>query len=118
MYAGHNDLIARELDVIGLRVARMLESKGFRAYHLMSSRGCIDDRFLISLLSPKHIAAKAGLGEIGYSSLLITPKFGPRVRFNPILTDADLEVDQQIDGRFWETCKAKPCIAQCPSGAL
>jgi len=35
----------------------------------------------------------AGLGEIGYSKLLLTPEFGPRQRFACILTETPLEPD-------------------------
>ena len=36
-------------------------------------------------------AVRAGVGEIGYCGVLLTPEFGPRQRIQMILTDAELE---------------------------
>ena len=38
----------------------------------------------------KDAAVKAGLGVIGRNNLLITPRFGPRVRLRALLVDMDL----------------------------
>ncbi len=39
-----------------------------------------------------------GMGEIGYSKLLLTPQFGPRQRLAFIITDAPLRPDPLYDG--------------------
>lgn len=58
----------------------------------------------------------AGLGEIGYSRIFLTPQFGPMQRFNIMLTDAPLEPDPLYDGpRICDRCKL--CVKNCP-GAL
>lgn len=58
----------------------------------------------------------AGLGEIGYSRIFLTPEFGPMQRFNILLTDAPLEADPLYDGP--QICdKCKLCVKNCP-GAL
>ena len=45
------------------------------------------------LVDVEDAAVRAGLGEIGYARFFLTPRFGPRQRFQAILTDAVLEPD-------------------------
>ena len=40
----------------------------------------------------------AGLGEIGYSKVFLTPQFGPRQRIGVVLTEAELEPDPIYSG--------------------
>ncbi|MEO0299721.1 MAG: hypothetical protein ABIM58_02960, partial [candidate division WOR-3 bacterium] len=59
----------------------------------------------------------AGLGEIGYSKLLLTPEFGPRQRFACILTDAPLEPDPIYEGPpICDRCML--CVKECSAGAI
>lgn len=59
----------------------------------------------------------AGLGEIGYSRIFLTPEFGPLQRFNIMLTDAPLEPDPLYNGpKLCDGCKS--CVRNCPGGAL
>lgn len=65
------------------------------------------------------IAVDAGLGEIGRLGLLVTPKYGPRVRLAKVLTDMPLVPDTPIRfgvTEFCETCML--CAQECPSGAI
>ncbi len=45
------------------------------------------------LLDFDDAAVRAGVGEIGYLGVLLTPEFGPRQRIQMILTDAEIEPD-------------------------
>ena len=59
----------------------------------------------------------AGLGEIGYSKMLITPEFGPRVRVGIVLTEMELEPDPIYDGpKLCNKCMA--CVKACPGGCI
>ena len=117
MFRGHNAFISQELDRIGYSIARFLEKKGFKAYHQMASTGGTDPRYLMGLLSLKHMAVQAGLGVLGYSSLLITQQFGPRLRLAAIVTNAEMKPHTPINKNFCETCQ-NPCISLCPANAL
>ncbi|MFT7586776.1 MAG: epoxyqueuosine reductase [Cellvibrionaceae bacterium] len=65
------------------------------------------------------LAIKAGLGEYGRNGLLITPKFGPRVRLGKIFTDMPLEHDQPIQFGVKEMCEeCNACAAGCPVKAI
>jgi len=117
MFRGHSNFISQELDRIGYSMARFLERKGFKAYHQMASTGGVDQRYLIGLLSLKHMAVQAGLGEFGRNGLLITPEFGPRVRLTAVVTDAEIEPDNSLSKDFCSSCKDL-CVLSCPSKAL
>lgn len=65
------------------------------------------------------IAIDAGLGEIGRNGLLLTPKFGPRVRLAKVITDMPLIPDKPIVFGVREFCEVcKLCADQCPSKAI
>ena len=59
----------------------------------------------------------AGLGEIGYSKVFLTPEFGPRQRLGVVLTEAELEPDPVYAGPpLCDRCMA--CVESCPGGAI
>ncbi len=65
------------------------------------------------------IAIDAGLGELGRNGLLVTPKYGSRVRLSKLFTDLPLVPDQPIRfgvTEFCDTCKK--CASLCPSGSI
>ncbi len=58
-----------------------------------------------------------GLGEIGWSKMLLTPEFGPRQRVGIILTDLPLAPDPIYDGpTLCNRCMA--CVQACPGGCI
>ncbi len=58
----------------------------------------------------------AGLGEIGYSKVFLTPEFGPRQRFALALTEAELEPDPIFEGKICDRCML--CAKHCSTGAI
>lgn len=59
----------------------------------------------------------AGLGEIGYSKVFLTPEFGPRQRLGVVLTDMELEPDPLYNGpSLCNRCMA--CVNECPGHAI
>jgi epoxyqueuosine reductase QueG len=63
------------------------------------------------------MAAKyAGLGNIGLSHCLLTPEFGPRVRFVSVFTDLNLIPDPLVENQICIKCGA--CAKCCPKNAL
>lgn len=65
------------------------------------------------------LAIAAGLGELGRNGLLITEKFGPRVRICKVFTNLPLDYDDYAPFGVNEFCKTcKKCAARCPSKAI
>ncbi len=65
------------------------------------------------------MAIDAGLGELGRNGLLITPKYGPRVRLAKVITDMPLEPDAPIRFGVKKFCNAcMVCADECPSAAI
>ncbi len=65
------------------------------------------------------MAIDAGLGELGRQGILITPKYGPRVRLAKIITDLPLEPDRPISFGVTEFCDiCMKCAHQCPGQAI
>lgn len=58
----------------------------------------------------------AGLGEIGYSKMFLSPEFGPRQRLAAILTDAPFEADPLYEGKLCDKCMA--CARECAGQAI
>ncbi len=63
--------------------------------------------------SHRHAATRAGLGEFGYSNVVLTPQFGPRQRFNSILTDAELVPDPLLAAPLCLRDKCRLCQKAC-----
>lgn len=67
-------------------------------------------------LPQKTLATLSGLGWVGKSSLLISPRFGPRIRLGTLLTDMPLENDTPVVLSRCEDYQA--CVDACPVGAI
>jgi len=82
-----------------------------------SARAVSPDKPVPDVLIHFRIAAvAAGLGEIGYSNLLLTPEFGPMQRVAFILTDAPLEADPLFAGKLCDRCML--CARTCSGKAI
>jgi epoxyqueuosine reductase len=69
-----------------------------------------------SILPLKLAAIRAGLGWQGKHSLLISRQYGTFLALGGILTDADLELNQEEEPNRCRTCTR--CQEACPVGAL
>ena len=78
---------------------------------------------MIGFFSQRHAATRAGLGEFGFSGLVLTPQFGPRQRFVSVITQAELEPDPLLTEKVCMrgACGGKDgpkCFQECTLGAL
>jgi epoxyqueuosine reductase QueG len=91
------------------RLALALASEGHHAQPLTYEDS-------LALLDLKIAAVRAGLGVWGLNHLVLTRRFGPRVRFGAIFTDVELPADHPLLDYFCVSCSL--CIAACPTAAL
>jgi epoxyqueuosine reductase QueG len=120
MYSRMMIMMNNELDQTLLRTARFITEKGFFAMPVHASDP-YDLNALKGVLSHKHAAVQAGLGEFGLSNLLLTPQFGPRQRFAQLLTDAELVHDKPLNSNLCEETIPEcnfGCINICPRGVI
>lgn len=108
------EIVNRQLNAKALAVAARLQAAGAAAYVVPASQ-LLDKEHLAGLISQKLPAHLAGHGFIGKSCLLVTPRYGARVRFATVLTSADLPADAPGEG----TCGAcRDCVDACPPHAF
>ena len=71
------------------------------------------------MMSMRHAAVAAGLGQFGWNTIVLTPEFGPRNRFGAVLTTAKLKPDPMMDGpRLCDYEHCHVCTDVCPTGAI
>ncbi len=106
------------LDQSAYRLAMFLEAKGHRSAFVPRD-GYPGLNYLKEggevMFSHRHAAVMAGLGSFGLSNVVLTPQYGPRVRFVTVLTQADLGGAEESE----ELCaKCGLCVRRCPVGAV
>lgn len=69
-----------------------------------------------AFFSHRHAAFLAGLGNFGVNNMLLTPEYGPRVRFGSVFTAAPLAADPVMEEQLCTRCMN--CVNQCPVHAL
>lgn len=107
------------LDSKACELANFLVEKGYGAIYLPRDaygdiKILIDKPF--AFFSHKHAAYLAGLGSFGHNNVLLTPQFGPRVRFTSIFTTAEIEPDPIKTEDLCIHCLL--CVKNCPAGAI
>lgn len=108
------DVINLRLDATTSRTSSLLQNSGHKAFPIPASQ-TVDTQKLVGAFSHKMAAHLAGLGWIGKSCLLVTPEFGPRVRWATVLTDAPLDTGQPMASRCGKCSK---CVELCPASAF
>lgn len=64
-------------------------------------------------------AIKAGLGEYGRNQMVLTPEYGPRVRFSKVFTSMPLQADKPVPLGIRQYCEScTRCAQACPPKAL
>ncbi len=93
---------------ISIQLAAYIRNLGYEAVASMNDT---------ALVIP--YAIKAGLGEYGRNQMVLTPEFGPRVRFSKIFTNMPLMADKPHQlgmAKYCEECTV--CADACPPKAL
>lgn len=114
LYANVYQTANQQLDLIAFNLCSKLEQLGGIALSIPASQP-LDMTIYSSHISAKAVANAAGLGWQGKSLLVVTPKYGPRVRLATILTDLPLIPDKPIKNRCG-SCSS--CADACVAGAI
>lgn len=107
------------LDSCGYRLSLFLNDSGHPAVWIpRDGYGSIE--VLIknpaAFFSHRHAAYYAGLGNFGVNNMLLTPEYGPRVRFASILTTAEIPADPIMEKPLCTRCMK--CVEACPVDAV
>ncbi|WP_321504633.1 4Fe-4S binding protein [uncultured Methanoregula sp.] len=107
------------LDMHGYRVAEFLTGIGHPSIWIprdgYGSIAILKEK-PVAFFSHRHAAYLAGLGTFGINNTLLTPEFGPRVRFASIFTSAEIPPDKVLEKNLCIRCMQ--CVAACPVKAL
>lgn len=122
---GYEWLDNRFTSLTTFKVAEFIEDNGWEAVPLpnlppeippMGVSVCSGRTPPNVLLDFDDAAVRAGIGEIGYCGILLTPRLGPRQRVQVILTDAEIEPSPIVSD---EICpRSETCRGFCPLGAI
>ena len=116
-YTASYHTINAKLNDLALGLTLFLEDEGYKSVYYPASRP-YDAELCLGDISHRHVALKAGLGEVSYSGLLLTAKYGPRVRFNTVVTKARLKPDPPYRGsRLCKHPDCDRCVKICPPQA-
>src|SRR5215207_11206102 len=110
-----------EVNDIARSVVRTLEDRGIRAMNPAMGFPMEMDRFpgKAWVVSHKPVAVAAGLGMMGIHRNVIHPKFGNFILLATIVTDAELEREDESKPIDYNPClECKLCVAACPVGAI
>ncbi len=114
LYKSHYRQINHVLNDIAFAVSSEIITLGYKAIPIPASQ-ILKWKPMRAHLSHREIAYRAGLGWRGRNNLLVSEKFGSRIRLVTILTDLELEPDNPCQSDCGD-CYA--CIAACPVGAI
>ena len=107
------------LDQYTYRLSNFLNEKGYPSVFVprdgyMGIKALLKNP--VAFFSHRHAAYLAGLGNFGTNNMLLTPEYGPRVRFGSIFTAAEFPADPLMTEELCTRCKR--CVKMCPVEAL
>lgn len=122
-YAAQCSAMNPKLDDISFFMARFLEEMGYVTLPISASniwryKGYKDLKVDFAPdMAHRYAAVAAGLAEIGWNGLALTPEFGPRQRFVSVITEAELEPTPMYEGEpLCDRCME--CVKNCPTDAF
>lgn len=106
------------LEQIGFRMASFLESKGYKSVYFPATyahHASIMEKIpgFFAPFSHRHAAVRAGLGEFGLNGVVITPQYGPRVRFMSVITEVPLKPSEMLERKVCLGTSCSICVNAC-----
>jgi len=116
------EIINTRLEQISLGMALLLQEQGYRTLYFTPTFGAqynsYYEKYGAAPFSHRHAAVRAGLGEFGLNNLVINPKYGPRVRYNSIITAAELPATPFLKEKTCLGSSCARCLEGCPGKAI
>ena len=104
-----------KLEIKVSEIENILKSEDIR-YYIPEVAQKDDGRFRAEF-SFKDAAASAGRGWFGKNDVIITEKYGPRIRLSSILIDCEFEYDKSYE-KYMCPDDCNKCVDICPGHAL
>ena len=118
LYKRNLNVVNGHLDWEAYKTIKKLHQIGYKGLAFTAGDSPTDARLIESAFSYKYAAASAGLGIIGWHSMLLTPEFGPRLRLSCIITDAPLQLTAPAEQEHPCVKCGGACIRICPASAI
>ena len=97
--------IYKFLDICATRISDYIENQGYYAIPIPAYIPLVFHNLLPwGIISLKHAAVAAGLGQMAKNGLFIHPKFGTLIRLSAVLTTAELTPDPKFEGEICRDC--------------
>jgi epoxyqueuosine reductase len=114
------DIINDQLSSIALRLATHLEELGHPSLFFPTTNTGLPEHLMgyPGIFSQRHAAVRAGLGEFGLNNVVVTARYGPRIRWNSVITAAPLAPTPLLSSKTCDGLACQQCIRECPAGAL
>ncbi|HSB82265.1 MAG TPA: hypothetical protein VLM91_26110 [Candidatus Methylomirabilis sp.] len=114
------DIINDHLNSIALLLANHLEDLGYASLFFPATSGGLAENLgqIPGMFSQRHAAVRAGLGEFGLNNVVVSERYGPRVRFNSVLTTAPLTASSLLSTKTCLGVDCNICVDECPARAI
>lgn len=119
-YTSQFFILNSRLNNMATRICEYLESLGYRNLPIPAAYPRVN-KDLCGILSHRHAAVQAGIGEFALNNMLTTPQFGSRVRLVSIVTEAELSVDEAYRESLCKKMQSEcnhACVKNCPVHAI
>lgn len=113
-------IVNDQLNAVALRLANHLEDIGHASVFFPATYGALPEELanIPAMFSQRHAAVRAGLGQFGLNNVVVTPRYGPRIRFNSVITRVALPATPLPTERLCRGSACATCLHACPADAL
>ena len=102
-YTNQFFILNSRLNAMATDVCEFLEEEGYRNIPIPAAYPRVN-KDLCGVLSHRHAAVLAGIGEFALNNMLTTKQYGSKVRLVTIVTEAELEADEPYKKRCAKKC--------------
>ena len=115
---GYN-ILNDKMNLAAYALGKILERDGHTTVPIPASPP-YDTKQLLAIFSHRHAAVAAGLGQLGWSKIVLFPENGPKVRLVSLITEAELDPSPPYQGPKLcdpDAC-GRVCAQVCPTKCL